>query len=115
MPGGKVSGRRAVRYRKEARVKSKAAVWVTVAVFALVFLVSLIVLRSGGGEPSDAEPYSTSSRAPKLVAGVAVEQPWADRGTIPLDTPVAHEWLLRNTGAQTVSLGEATIETLEGC
>jgi hypothetical protein len=91
---------------------------VSVAVLVIGFL-GLLVLAIFSAEENDPTGQRAhvpeTARDPQLVAGVETLEPWADHGNVPLDTPVGHQWLLRNTGAIPVSLGVAKIETLEGC
>lgn len=47
--------------------------------------------------------------------GVAVEFPVVDLGRVPLNTPAAGRWLLRNTGPTPIAIGRPAIEVLDGC
>lgn len=67
-----------------------------------------------GAEHADHPP--AAGRAGNGRAGaVEVAAPSIDLGRVPLDTPVSHAFRLRNTGTEMASLGQARIETLEGC
>lgn len=47
--------------------------------------------------------------------GVAVEFPVVDLGRVPLNTPAAGQWLLRNNGPAPIAIGRPAIEVLDGC
>ncbi len=80
-------------------------------------LLALVAWTAGPDEPAPGSRANVpdTARDPQVVAGLEAIAPWSDHGVVPLDTPVSHEWLLRNTGEQAISLGSARIETLEGC
>ena len=46
---------------------------------------------------------------------VAVARPSVDLGQVPLDVPITHVFRLMNSGDERAALGQARIETLEGC
>ena len=80
-------------------------------------LVALAVFASNSEEPlpGGRANIADDAREPQVIAGLEVLAPWADHGEVPLDTPVGHEWLLRNSSTEALSLASARIEILEGC
>jgi hypothetical protein len=108
------SPRRPPRPRRSRAALGKYALAI-VAVFGLLGLAVLAIQQGSKPSGGDSARIDDTARDPQVVAGVEVREPWVDHGIVPFDTPVGHRWLLRNTGPRTVSLGSASIETLEGC
>lgn len=100
---------RPVRSRRTNTGGYAVAAVVVLAVLAAA-LVAIVRPFGGGENPADAVIIP-----PAHAAGISVDEPWADLGRVRLDTPVSQKYILRNTGANPVSLGKATIEVLEGC
>ena len=76
---------------------------------------AILSLRSPGTDSSAGAAVSATPAGAIQVAGVEVAEPSVDLGNVPLDTPVSHEFELRNLGTGVAMLGQATIEVLEGC
>lgn len=101
--------------------KRRTFPWGMIALVVAGFVgAGLLVFVAWSAESGDEAPggranVPDNARDTQLVAGLEAVSPWSDHGTVPVDTPVSHEWLLRNTGEQAISLGSARIETLEGC
>lgn len=96
--------------QRDRRRLALSAVAAAALLGALVFAAVAWALSTGGGGDE------TTVRVPAArAAGIEVQEPWADLGRIPMDTPVKQSYTLTNTSQNAVSLGEATIETLEGC
>ncbi len=117
MPPHSSHSRRGPGSRQRRHRRRPPTGWLGLMALAVLGVLGLafFTIQNSGQSPDATVDIDDSARKPQLVAGVAVEAPWVDHGRVPLDTPVGHEWLLRNTGPVTVSLGEASIETLEGC
>jgi len=74
---------------------------------------------SAGNSDGDADANWTPDQA-LPAAGVQdlrveVAQPVVDLGRVALNTPAEGQWLLRNTGTGSISVGRPSIEVLEGC
>lgn len=105
--------------KRPNRGKKTVSVWLTAGTLAIALVVGFAWLFGGSGEasstPAPNDPGPDALWPPLLVAGIEVARPWVDYGHIPLDTGFDHVYTLRNTGGQTVTLGEASIRVLEGC
>jgi hypothetical protein len=106
-------------HKRPDRGKKTASVWLAGGGVAIALVVGFAWLFTGSGDASSPPAANDSGpdtlQPPLLVAGVEVARPWVDYGRIPLDTGFDHVYTLRNTGGQTVTLGEASIRVLEGC
>lgn len=114
---------RAKRNPRKKRASMRPLLAGAVFAMALAVVAGVAFAYSSGSDESDA-PVSAGSasttatgsgRAAVRVAGVEVAHPLADRGRLPLNTPVRQQWMLKNTGETPVTLGKPKIEVLEGC
>lgn len=111
--------------RKSRPTLSRVVIGSTIAVVAGVGVIQLWNVVGGGdaaaSSPSLVEQSVFSAAGlplddhPLAVAGIEVAQPAVNLGVQPLDTPVNHEFRLRNTGSTPVTLGRASIQVLQGC
>ena len=81
----------------------------------LAIFAGALWLAVGGKSGSQTASDAQLPAGPVTVAGVEAPQPVANLGTVPVDTPVRTEYLVRNTGTSAVTLGTAGIQVLEGC
>jgi len=104
----------ATRKRKQSHGRSPLLLILLGGVVAAAAVLGAAIALSAGGEESPTGSQVTHDGAIQ-AGGIAVLNPWADMGRLPLDTPVEHRYTLRNVSQQPVSLQRASIEVLEGC
>lgn len=103
---------------RRTRVTRRRRPWGQLAVVAAATLAVLAVglwLVAGNGSGPPGTSSAVLPEGPVAVAGLEAPQPVANLGTVPLDTPVRAEYVVRNAGDSTVTLGTLGIEVLEGC
>lgn len=89
----------------------------TVVIVAVAAALAVLVGagRGGSDQPTVQSETATAGPAAAQVHGLEVDRASVDAGRVPLNTPVRQEFRLRNTGGETVALGRARVEVLEGC
>lgn len=90
------------------RFPSPLLAGIGIVTVAGLLAVTVLLLRGG----NDAQPAPIPAAG---AAGVLALQPSVNLGRVPLNTPVQHAFRLKNTGDAPVTLGQARVETLEGC
>lgn len=93
---------------------------VVAGVLALAaFGAGMQFFSSAGNSDGDADASWTPEQALPAAGvqdlGVEVAQPVVDLGRVALNTAAEGQWLLRNTGTGSLSVGRPSIEVLEGC
>lgn len=109
-------------HRRARKSRNSRVLVVVVPVVAVALLVAGAWLSTGDGTNESGEKSSSAGgvsipieNSPQTVLGLMIRESVADRGRLPLNTPVTQVYEFVNTGTSVVELGEPTIEVLEGC
>jgi hypothetical protein len=106
------------------RMRRRRMLWIGTGVMALAIVAGIAVLilsrnndelTSTANQPVNDTPATWSVTTHTGGPRLAVDRTAVDAGSVPYERPVAATYRLKNVGDAALTLGEPTVQVLEGC